>query len=387
MITGPRAAGKTTTAQRLAATVVRLDDPRVGSAFLTDPDDALLSLAEPVLLDEWQGAPAVLGAIKRAVDADWRPNRFLLTGSARDRIDTANWPGTGRVVEVRMYGLSVAEQRGNLGTTFLDRVHDGLPSTGAAEGLTLRDYLDLGLLGGFPQVVMTTDAGRRRALLEGYTRHLVHRDAPLVERRDPFRLSRFFSAWCIASGTPTNAATLNEHVGIRAETGNAYSSLLESLFVCDTFPAWYSTRLQRLSSAPKRFVVDSGLLAATLHLDAGALLSDGDVRGRFMETFVAAQLRAEVPFSQHRPTLFHLRQQGGRHEVDIIVEYADGSVAAIEIKAGSTPTAHDARHLLWLRDILGDQLVAALVLHTGPHRFRVADHVDAVPISELWAGG
>lgn len=77
LLVGPRAAGKTTTAGRLAAHVVRLDRPAEAAAFEADADAALRGLPEPVLLDEWQAVPGVLGAVKRAVDTDPRPGRFL----------------------------------------------------------------------------------------------------------------------------------------------------------------------------------------------------------------------------------------------------------------------------------------------------------------------
>jgi hypothetical protein len=67
-VIGPRAAGKTTTAEQHARTVVRLDRRAEAVAFEADPDAALRSLEEPVLLDEWQVVPGVLGAVKRAVD-------------------------------------------------------------------------------------------------------------------------------------------------------------------------------------------------------------------------------------------------------------------------------------------------------------------------------
>jgi len=103
MLVGPRATGKTTTAARHASTIVRLDHPAESAAFRADPDSVLRGLAEPVLLDEWQAVPEVLGAVKRAVDADSRPGRYLLTGSVRADLEAATWPGTGRVVRVAMY--------------------------------------------------------------------------------------------------------------------------------------------------------------------------------------------------------------------------------------------------------------------------------------------
>jgi len=100
LVVGPRATGKTTTASRHAATTIQLDRPGEAAAFRADPDAALRGLEEPVLLDEWQAAPEVLGAVKRAVDADPRPGRFLLTGSVRADLDAPTWPGTGRLVRV-----------------------------------------------------------------------------------------------------------------------------------------------------------------------------------------------------------------------------------------------------------------------------------------------
>ena len=97
MITGPRAVGKTTTALRHAAGVVLLDREREAVPFRADPDAALRDRPEPVLLDEWQECPGVLGAVKRAVDTERRPGRYILTGSVRSDTDPRLWPGPGAV--------------------------------------------------------------------------------------------------------------------------------------------------------------------------------------------------------------------------------------------------------------------------------------------------
>ena len=126
MLTGPRAAGKTTTARRHARTVVRLDREAEATAFDADPDSALGVLPEPVLLDEWQAVPGVLAAVKRAVDDDPRPGRFLMTGSVRADLLGETWPGTGRVVCLRMDGLTMREIEGE-GTApaFVERLATG----------------------------------------------------------------------------------------------------------------------------------------------------------------------------------------------------------------------------------------------------------------------
>src|SRR3954468_10927758 len=125
LIVGPRATGKTTTASRHAATTIRLDRPGEAAAFQADPDSALRGFEEPVLLDEWQVVPEVLGAVKRAVDADPRPGRFVITGSVRADLEDQTWPGTGRILRVPIWPLAQREIAGLRGVQGLfDRIID-----------------------------------------------------------------------------------------------------------------------------------------------------------------------------------------------------------------------------------------------------------------------
>jgi uncharacterized protein len=100
LVIGPRTTGKTRTLERRARTVVRLDQRLRAAAFEADPDAALRGLEEPILLDEWQHVPNVLGAVRRSVDADPRPNRFFVTGSVRAELEHQTWPATGRLVQM-----------------------------------------------------------------------------------------------------------------------------------------------------------------------------------------------------------------------------------------------------------------------------------------------
>jgi len=88
--------------------------------------------------------------------------------------------------------------------------------------------------------------------------------------------------------------------------------------VLDVVPAWLPNRLSGLVKEPKRYVVDPPLIAASLRLDVAAVMRDGDLMGRLLDTFVASQIRADAALSPARPRLHHLRQRNGRHEVDII---------------------------------------------------------------------
>lgn len=388
-VTGPRATGKTTTARRRAATVVRLDREAEAAAFRADPDVALRGLAEPVLLDEWQEVPGVLGAVKRAVDDDPRPGRYILTGSVRIDLDAQMWPGTGRLVRLPMHGLSVREILGRTGgPLFLDRllVAD-VESLGPGGKADLADYLDLALRGGYPEPALRLDGLARQAWLDSYVEQLITRDAPAVAgTRDPDRLRRYLQALAINSAGVIDHKTLFDAVGINRKTADAYEQLLKNLLILEALPAWASNRLSRLIRTPKRYLVDPSIMAAVLRLDPAAVLRDGNLLGRVIDTFVAAQIRPELAVAESRPRWYHLRDKGGRHEVDLVIEFGGGRVAGIEIKASAAPSRNDAHHLEWLRDELGERFVLGVVLHTGPRAFELADKVFAAPISTLWAG-
>lgn len=156
MVTGPRAAGKTTSARRLAADVLRLDDPAVATAVAANPDAALRRASEPVLVDEWQEVPEVLGAVKRAVDDDPRPGRFLLTGSVEANLTTRMWPGTGRIVRFVLHGLTQREITGAAAPRLMETVMGGeLERVGLpADVPDVDGYIDLAMRSGFPEPVL-----------------------------------------------------------------------------------------------------------------------------------------------------------------------------------------------------------------------------------------
>lgn len=143
--------GKTTTAQRLAESVLRLDRPEERNLVLDDPDSAISAGPFPLLLDEWQHAPEVLGAVKRAVDTDQRPGRYIITGSARSDLIAGSWPGTGRFLDVQLWPLTGRERFGDAAAPSLfDRWDTPARFTVPADPPDVLGYLQLALAGGFP---------------------------------------------------------------------------------------------------------------------------------------------------------------------------------------------------------------------------------------------
>jgi len=238
---------------------------------------------------------------------------------------------------------------------------------------------------GFPEAALRLSAPARARWLESYVDQMLTRDiVGIAGGRDPERLRRYFEAIALNTAGVVEHKTLYAAAGINRKTADAYDHLLHNLRVVDVLPAWVSNRLKRLVRTPKRHLVDPALAAAVLRLDTDAVLRDGDLLGRLLDTFVAAQLRAELPVCATRPRAYHLRQEQGRHEIDLLAELAGHRVIAFEVKADAAPGNDAAKHLRWLRDELGARFIAGVVLHTGPRIYDLDDRIRAVPICTLW---
>lgn len=386
LFVGPRACGKTTSAARLARTIVRLDRPADATAFRADPDAALRGLEEPVLLDEWQAVPEVLGAVKRAVDRDARAGRFVLTGSVRADLQAETWPGTGRLVRLQMGPMTVGERTARAPRPLVDRLVDGESLVPASGSCDLRDYVELALRSGFPEATLMANDAARERWLTSYVEQLITRDALEVEgSRDPARLRKYFEAYALNTAGIVEDRTLFEAAGVNRKTAAAYEQLLTNLLVVEALPAWSSNRLKRLTGRPKRHLVDVGMLTGAIGIDASAVMMSGEHLGRVLESFVVTHLRAEATVAKARPRLYHLRTEQGRQEIDVLAEIGAGQIVAFEVKATSSPDTSAARHLSWLRDALGERFLAGVVLHTGPRSFELGERITAAPISCLWA--
>jgi predicted AAA+ superfamily ATPase len=246
--------------------------------------------------------------------------------------------------------------------------------------------VELALTSGFPETAFARSDTVRRRWLESYVEQLVTRDAESLDTgRDSSRLRRYFEAYALNTAGIVTEKTLHDAAGVDRRTAAAYERLLTNLLVVEALPAWSSNRLKRLTHAPKRHLIDPGFLVGAMGIDASAVLREGDLLGRLLDTFVVAHLRAEAEVAESRPRLYHLRTEQGRQEIDLLVEVGAGSVIGIEVKASSAPDAAAARHLGWLRDHLEQRFLGGVVLHTGPRTYALDERITAAPISTLWA--
>ena len=351
----------------------------------------------PVLIDEWQRLPASWDLVRRAVDADPQPGRFLLTGSATPTEAPAH-TGAGRIISIRMRPLSLAERGLAAPTVSLSDLLTGNRKRldGAAE-VGVEQYADEIIRSGFPGIRPHPDR-IRRGLLDGYIDQILDHDVHQFGHtfRDEGSLRRWITAYAAAVSTATSfekirdAASAGQDDRPARTTTMPYRSALEGLRLIEEISAWLPTRnrLRRVASAPVHQLTDPALAARLLGVGTDALIAgterwegDGTLLGALFESLMTLSVRVYAQACEAR--VHHLRTQGGEREVDLIIERADGAIVALEVKLKSVIKDNDVRHLQWLRDQIGSRMLDAAVLSTGRHAYRRADGIGVIPAALL----
>jgi predicted AAA+ superfamily ATPase len=398
-IDGAKAVGKTATAERRASTVIRLDSSARRSVIEADPEQVLRTLP-PTLIDEWQLVPEVWDVVRRQVDRDPTPSQFLLTGSATVRPGATSHSGAGRIVRLRMRPMTLDERRTDSPTVSVrDLLGGKRPAVEGETTIGLGDYVDEILRSGFPGI-RDLRPRARLAQLDGYLQSVVDRDVPEngLAVRKPAVLLGWLQAYAAATSTNASyarildAATPGEADKPAKTTAIAYRDVLTQLWLLDPVPGWAPTRnvLTRLQQAPKHHLADPALAARLVGASADSLLAgdgatlgpqDGTLLGHLFESLATLCVRVAADAAHAR--IGHLRTGNGDHEIDLVVARDDGKVVAFEVKLSATVNDHDVRHLRWLAELIGPDLLDLAVLTTGPTAYRRKDGIAVIPLALL----
>lgn len=395
-IEGARAVGKTRTAREHANTVHNLDDPDVLREAQAHPR-MLLDGPAPILIDEWQRYPPSWDLVRRAVDDDFTPGRFILTGSARPS-ESPTHSGAGRIVTLRMWTMTLSERWQRSAVSLRSLLSGDRPPLDTESDITLEDYVDAIALGGFPGWQGVGDRAAR-LLADGYLHRIVEHDLPLAGRsvRNPAALRRWLEAYAAAVSTTASyesirdAATAGEHHKPAKTTTTAYRDTLEAMWTLEPLPAWRpaGSHLSRLKRSPKHHLADTALAVRLLGATRETLLGtdaatdpqqrDRAMLGPLFESLVTRDLRVYAQSCD--ATVRHLRSWNDAREVDLVVVH-DRGVVAVEVKLAGEASRRDTQHLRWLRDRLGPALLDAVVVTTGQRAYR-DDGIAVVPAALL----
>jgi len=392
VLEGPKACGKTSTAQRVASTVFRLDVDEGARALVSTSPETLFEAPGPVLLDEWQVTPKLWNLVRREVD-DRSPQRglFLLTGSATPNDDTARHTGAGRFATLQMRPMSLFESGVSSGQVSLRALFDGDFRPALDPGVTVPTLVDRIVVGGWPDLL---EASVRDAQIwmRDYLRTIVEVDLPqLGIRRGPADLRRLLASLGRGVGTALTIKSLAADVGGASgpadrDTVAGYVTALERLMLVEDVPAWgpHMRSTTPLRKSANRFMTDPSIGVAALGAGPEQMLRDLNATGYHFEGLVVRDLR--VYTQPLGGTLWHWLDNNG-HEVDIIITLDDGRWGAVEVKMN--PDAVDAAAASLLRFAAkvdtfkaGDPSFLGVVT-TRASALRRADGVLVLPIATL----
>lgn len=388
LIEGPRGSGKSTVLHGIAGEhgvpVVDLDDLPTRAALLEGSTGPLLSPGL-VVIDEFQHAPGVLSIVKRVVDREGGPGRYLLAGSVSGRLlPVGTETLTGRVHRIVLMPLAAGEVLGAPPQWLAVVLAAGEPPSVRSDA-GRDNVFELVAAGGYPGALARPTLRLRGRWFASYLSTVADRDLPnLVDIRNPGALSRLYRLAAERTGSVVTMTELAQRLDVKPQTVRSYLDLLDRCYLVHELPSWTVGLSARVGRKPKLHVRDTGLAAAVLGLDA-TRLGRSPAGGSFLESFVVTELTKQAVMIDQPLALSHFRDRTGT-EVDLVVEQTDGSVIAVEVKSGATVNRSDGRGLRFLRDKLGDRLIAGVVFHTGPLTVQLDDRIWATPVSALWGG-
>ncbi|MGH8146222.1 MAG: ATP-binding protein [Rhodanobacteraceae bacterium] len=385
LLNGPRQSGKTTLARDLlgaSRTFRSLDDETALAAAIADPTGFIRD-TDRLTVDEVQRAPALFRAIKKSVDENRQPGRFLLTGSTNVlSLPAAADSLAGRMAVIDLLPLARAEIE-RTHPAFLRLVFKGMPPFHGQPTVS-RTLERMVLTGGYPEMLRRHDAARRANWARNYLRAIVQRDVRDIASVDKLgHMPRLLRALAQHSGQLINYAQVGGQLSLDAKTVRKYLDIFQQLFLVRALEPWSSNRLSRLIKTPKLHFLDSGLLASLLGITDTILATRPKQFGHLLEGFVFAEL-VKLTGSTDDEYLFSHYRDKDQNEVDVVIENGAGDTVGVEVKAAATVNATDFRGLRKLAHACGPCFRCGIILYDGDAVLPFGERLYAAPVSSLW---
>ena len=394
VIEGPRACGKTWTGRRHARSEVPFDAVFENRLAAQIAPREVLEGPVPRLLDEWQLAPDVWDAMRRACDDRGHKGQFILTGSADPPDDATRHTGTGRIIRVRMRPMSLFESGESSGRVSLGGLLASERASAPASPLGLSDIVDVACRGGWPGLLGDPPAVAQRQL-RGYLDEISRADISRVDgiARDPVGVRRLMASLGRNTATQATLKTLGADVGggedmLHPQTVKSYLGALSRLFVVEDLPAWRPHLRSRaeLRRTPKRYFTDPSLAVAALRSNRDQLMGELSYFGLLFESLVTRDLSVYAQANDWE--LSHYRDSSGL-EVDLILTSLDyRGWAAAEVKLGGAELIEQGvQSLRRLREQVDPDRMGEpsklMVITAGGYGFEYPDGIAVVPITAL----
>ncbi len=391
-VNGPRQAGKSTLVQELAqgiypADYITFDNTSQMAAAATSPNTFLSNRDKPLIIDEVQMVPDMFRALKLAVDKlrlEDKANangRFLLTGSANIMaLPKLSDPLVGRMSVKTLYPFAACEAMQKK-SSFIERLFTCDFTNLAPTKEPINQVIRMAT---FPEI-----SGRktreRTEWFDGYLTTILQRDVRMLSGLEKVAmLPTLLRILTARAGSLMNDASIARDIGLNPVTSKSYRGILQAMFLTFDVQPWYRNIGKRLVKSPKGYLLDTLLLCHLLDQSLEDLRGKRpELYGHVIENYVATELTKLLSFSEIRARLLHFRTSHNK-EVDFVLERANGSLAAVEVKTSDTVRAKDFNGLKELAGLVGQDFICGVVLYAGAEVIPFGENLFAVPHSALW---
>ena len=396
LLRGPKWCGKTTTAERHANSVIKMQDKQKSRDYLLAAQtDAALILrgAHPRLIDEWQVAPSIWDAVRTTIDEKHEKGLFILTCSRVPPEDSYRHSGAGRIGTLFMYPMSLYESGESNGKISLKDLFNGhAVINGVETDLTIQILSEALCRGGWPDNI---GIGYKKSALK------LKSYLDLIFESDDLSLKKYAKRVEVAkniirsySRNISTSATITaihkdvqkDDVSLTAFQINDYITALEKVYLIQDLPAWNPAVRSKtaIRSTPKRQFIDPSIAALYLGITPDNFVDDFETFGFLFESLCIRDLRIYSSAIDGRVSYF--RDRYGL-EADAVVHLDDGRYAIIEVKLGSAEIEKGAANLNKFEDILNKAEMKKpcfkMILTGGNLAYTRHDGVLVVPISCL----
>lgn len=400
LIEGPKACGKTTTAEQQAKSILYMDDPdniKQNLQLAETNVKRLLQGDNPRLIDEWQIAPQIWDAIRFEINQRKDDGLFMLTGSAVPADDSKiHHSGAGRFAFLTMRPMTLWESGESSGEVSLGELFTHSDNLNGESLLKMEDIAFAICRGGWPK---SLDKKTRKAALRQVTEYfeaITRSDISRVDgvERDEYRAKRLMRSYARLQGAMASISTIiedmktNEPESLSDETVASYIKALKKIFVIEDMKAWNPNLRSKtvIRTSDTRYFVDPSLAIAALGLGPNDLLNDLETMGLFFETLCIRDLRVYAEANDGE--VFHYRDRN-ELECDAVVHLRNGSYGLIEIKlGGDTRIEEGAANLNSLEKKIDTTKMKnpsfkMVLTAVGQYAYRRTDGVMVVPIGCL----
>ena len=402
LIEGPKGCGKTTTAKQIAKDVIEFQNEDVREELLSVAENMpsqLLKGEKPILFDEWQDAPKIWGAVRKAIDDHQEVGAYILTGSSSASIETPH-TGTGRISTMKMYTMSLFESEESNGSVSLNELFNNESSfSGCVSSLSFDDLVFAICRGGWPRTMSLQTDNAKLLIAEDIFHQTYKVDINRISHidRNPDIAKALMLSYSRNLCTLASSRTIYGDVQKEGKpvdvTLNGYIDDLKKLNIIEDVNAWSPAIRSKtaIRSSEKRNYVDPSIAVSALGLSPEYFRKDFKTLGFLFECLAIRDLK--IYSQENGGTVSYYRDRYGL-EADCVLHLKDGRYALIEFKLGEAQIEEGAAHLNKIVELLKQynehetqcpiRLPELRIIITGTkYGYRREDGVLVIPIGCL----